>query len=92
MFQHLIGDFVWARGLLVLQGFQGLFKLICVEWAVHVVRWILINLVLLDFIMYLLFPVVWYHDVADLLSDQYCHTVRPVLPYCHTNTAILSDQ
>ena len=81
MFQHLIGDFVWARGLLVLQGFQGLFKLLCVEWAVHVVRWILINLVVLDFIMYLLFPVVWYHDVADLLVAVY-ETVCCALP-CH---------
>ena len=38
VFQHLICDFVWVRGLLVLQGFQGLFKLLCVEWAVHVFR------------------------------------------------------
>ena len=58
MFQHLIGDFVWARGLLVLQGFHGLFNLICVKWAVHVFRWILVSLVVLDFIMYLLPTVV----------------------------------
>ena len=81
VFQHLIDDFVWARGLLVLQGFQGLFKLLCVEWAVHVFRWILISLVALDFIMYLLFPVVWYHDVADLLVAVY-EAVCCALP-CH---------
>ena len=68
VFQHLIGNFVGARGILVLQGFQGLFKLLCVKWAVHVFRWILISLVVLDFIMYLLLPVVWYHDIMMLLT------------------------
>ena len=29
------------------------------------------SLVVLDFIMYFLFPVVWYHDVADLLVAVY---------------------
>ena len=58
VFQHLIGNFVGARRLLVLQGFQGILKLHCVKWAVHVFRWIVISLVVVDFIMYMLLPVV----------------------------------
>ena len=81
VFQHLIGNFVGDRRLLVLQGVQGLYKLFCVKLAVHVFRWILISLVVLDFIMYFLLPVVWYHDVADLLIAVY-EAVCCALP-CH---------
>ena len=55
----------------VLQGFQSLFKLLCVQWAVYVFRWILISLVVLDFIMHLMLAVVWHHGVTDLLITVY---------------------
>ena len=46
VFQHLIGNCVGARRFLVLLGFQGFFKLLCVRQPVHLFRWILITLLL----------------------------------------------
>ena len=71
VFQHLIVNFIGASRLLVLQAFQGLLKLLCIKWAAHVFWLILISLVVLDFIMFFLRPVVWYDDVADLFISVY---------------------
>ena len=71
VFQHLTDNFVRDRSQFVPQGFQGFSKLLCVTHAICIFRRILITLVALDFIMYLLLPVVWYHDVADLLVTFY---------------------
>ena len=83
VFQHFIGDLAGPGDFLSFKVFRASSNsfVLKLEWAVHVFRWILINLVVLDFIMYLLFPVVWYHDVADLLVAVY-EAVYYALP-CH---------
>ena len=69
MLKHFVSsNLLGAKRHFVLQSSQGVVKILCVSRLVHVLCWTLVALLILDFIMYLLYPVVWYSDVADMLS------------------------